>query len=95
MIGGHSTRFSRIVLLVALTILGALWFVYFDSFSLMKRRQWNQEFMELQEENERLRAEIAVLEARLEAPPTDEEIEKIAREQYGMRRKGETVYRVE
>ena len=90
-----STRFSRAFLLVALALLGAVWFVYFDSFSLVKRQKWSREYEELKAENVRLKAEIEALELRLEAPPTDEEIERIAREQYGMRREGETVYRVE
>ena len=89
------TRYPRLFLLLALVLLGALWFIYFDSYSLVKRQQWSREHLELQQENERLRAEIEALQARLEAPPSDAEIEKIAREQYGMRREGETVYRVE
>ena len=90
----NAARFSRTFLLLALAAVGVLWFVYFDSYSFQKRQQSSREYMELKAENERLKAEIEVLEARLEAPPTDEEIEKIAREQYGMRREGETVYRV-
>lgn len=43
-------------------------------------------------ENEQLRETVARLEAELERGLTDEEIERIAREQYGMRREGETVY---
>ncbi len=89
-----STRYPRAYLLLALALVGILWFIYFDSYSLVKRQQWSREFVELQAENDRLKAEIQALEARLEAPPTDDEIEKIAREKYGMRREGETVYRV-
>ena len=90
----HSTRLSRTFLLLALALVGLLWFVFFDSYSLVRRQRWNRELIELQQENERLRAEIESLETQLEEPPTDEEIEEIAREKYGMRREGETVYRV-
>ena len=79
----------------ALIMLGLLWFVWFDSYSLVKRSRWEREFMELNEENSQLRLEIAGLESLLTAPPTDETIERIAREQYGMRKPDETVYRVE
>lgn len=78
-----------------LLFLGALWFVWFDSFSLVRRARWKQEYAELQRKNDSLQTQIATLESELAAPPSDETIEKIAREQYGMRREGETVYRVE
>ena len=80
---------------VTVLLLGALWFVFFDSYSLVKRVRWHHEHARLTQENEALRREVETLEARLAKPLPDEVIEKIAREQYGMRRPGETVYRVE
>ena len=82
-------------LLFMLLFWGALWFIWFDSFSLVRRVHWKNEFVKLRHENDSLQAEIATLESKLGSPPSDETIEKIAREQYGMRREGETVYRVE
>ncbi|HMB93321.1 MAG TPA: septum formation initiator family protein [Rhodothermales bacterium] len=76
-------------------LVAALWFAFFDSHSLAKRIAWHHESQQLLEENTRLQQEINVLEARLAQPLSDEVIEKIAREQYGMRRPGETVYRIE
>ena len=81
-------------LIVVVVLLAALWFTFFDSHSLVKRVRWHQEVARLTEENETLRQEIEVLEERLAEPLSDEVIEKIAREEYGMRRPGETVYRV-
>jgi len=95
LLGRVATWFSRSFFLLTLMFLGAVWFIYFDSYSLIKRHRWQGELQDLQEENERLRTEIMELEQRLEAPPSDEEIERIAREQYGMRREDETVYRME
>ncbi|MCY3594627.1 MAG: septum formation initiator family protein [Bacteroidetes bacterium] len=89
-------RLSPLVLIgsvIAVWLL--LQFVWFDSYSWVRYRDWQKEHEELLEENARLQAEIIELRALLEAPPSDEVIEKIAREQYGMRREGETVYRVE
>ena len=82
-------------LLVVTIILAALWLTFFDSHSLVKRVRWHQETARLTEENEALRQHIEDLETRLAEPLSDEVIEQIAREQYGMRRPGETVYRVE
>ncbi len=82
-------------LIVVVVLLAALWFTFFDSHSLVKSVRWHQEMARLTEENEALRQEIEALEERLAEPLSDEVIEKIAREEYGMRRPDETVYRVE
>jgi cell division protein FtsB len=82
-------------LILTVVVLAALWFLFFDSHSLTKRVRWHQEYARLAAENEALRHEIEVLEERLKEPLSDEVIEKIAREEYGMRRPDETVYRVE
>ncbi len=88
----HRLRAPIIVTIIAV---GALWFAFFDSYSLTRRIRWHREYVHLTQENERLRQEVKELEIQLEAPPTDEMIEQIAREQYGMRRPDETVYPVE
>ena len=83
-------------LLIAVVIVGAaVWFVFFDTYSIRNRRAWQSELQLLEEENTRLRLEISRLQDELAHPPTDEAIEKIAREEYGMRREGDVVYRVE
>lgn len=91
-----STRWlsrRRLLLLGAAALV--CWLLFFDSHSVWKRTAWHYEASELREENDALRARIGELEARLEEAPTDEEIERIAREKYGMRKPGETVYRVD
>lgn len=87
-------RLTRL-LLIGLMFAGLLWFTWFDSYSLVRRAKWQRDYEQLVEENMQLRSEIAELQSMLENPPNDETIEKIAREQYGMRRDGETVYRIE
>lgn len=87
-------RLTRL-LLIGLMFAGLLWFTWFDSYSLVRRAKWQRDYEQLVEENIQLRSEIAELQSMLENPPSDEAIEKIAREQYGMRRDGETVYRTE
>lgn len=87
----HLTRW----LAAAAGLFLVVWLVFLDSHSVAKRIHWHQQEAQLAEENERLRAEIDALEKKLQEPPSDALIEQIAREQYGMRRPGETVYRVE
>ena len=86
-------KLRRRALLAAVVLLFG-WIALFDSHSLWRRAGYHREAARLAEENEKLRAEIEVLEARLKTPLSDENVEKVAREQYGMRRPGETVYRV-
>lgn len=89
-----SSRLLRRLLLAAVVLL-AVWVLFFDSHSVIKRLRWHREYTELSAENEHLRQEIDVLEDRLDDPLSDEVVEQIAREEYGMRRPGETVYPVE
>ena len=72
-----------------------VWVAFFDSHSLARRIAWHQELGHLNRENADLREQIRTLEDGLEATPSASVVEQIAREQYGMRRPGETVYRVE
>lgn len=88
------TRLRRPVLLAALLVLLA-WLLFFDSYSVWKRVGWHREHARLKAENAELKARITELEQMLEDGLSDEVVERIAREQYGMRRPGETVYRVE
>ncbi len=90
-----SKRSYKRWLLLSLVLVALVWVAFFDSHSLVKRYRWHQEHVQLAEENRSLRRAIDTLETRLAEPPSDELIEEIAREQYGMRRAGETVYRIE
>ena len=90
----RTPRTRRRLLLAGLV--GVLvWIIFFDSHSLLRRAGFSNEKDRLEEENRLLRAEIERIEAELERPLSDDEIEQVARERYGMRRPGETVYRVE
>lgn len=71
-----------------------VWLMFFDSHSLMSRIKWYGEYKSLQSQNEALRSDIEFLEGELEKGLSDESVEKIAREDYGMKRENETVYPV-
>jgi len=93
-----SSRISEIFLrfkLVAVALLVSLVLVYllfFDSHSIYSRVQLHNELSQLEVDNEELRHEIQRLEEQLSRPLTEEEVEKLARENLGMSKDGETVY---
>lgn len=87
-------RLRRWLLVGGLTV-GTVWFVFLDSHSLLQRGRYFAEARALAAENAALQAEIDRLDAQLDAGLSDELVETVAREQYGMRRPGETVYPVE
>lgn len=85
----------RRLLLAAIALIALLWVAFFDSHSLLTRYRITQERDRLLEENAALKARIEQLEADLERVDSDEMVERVAREQYGMRKEGETIHRVE
>jgi cell division protein FtsB len=82
-------------ILIGAAVVAVVWVAFFDSHSLLKRAQWHWEARSLATENERLREDIQSVQRQLEALKSDATIEEIAREEYGMHRPGETIYRVE
>ena len=87
-------RLRRRALIVGLAAL-AIWVAFFDSHSVFRRVSYARELDRLTVENERLAAENEQLTAQLDRGLDDATLERVAREQYGMRRPGERVYRVE
>jgi len=87
-------RLRRRVLLVGLAAL-ALWVAFFDSHSVLRRVGYARELDRLMLENDQMAAENEQMEAQLARGLDDATLERVAREQYGMRRPGERVYRVE
>lgn len=90
----HKPRLRHRILLGGIFLL-VVWLAFFDSHSLFKRYRWHRERTALAAENQRLEREIDALSNELSEGLSDDVVEQIAREQYGMRRPGETVYRVE
>ncbi len=94
-LSADTKRRLRKIILCAIVAAALASFVFLDSHSLLKRMTWHNEYTEVSQENERLRADIGRLEKEVNEGLSDEAVEKIAREEYGMHRPGETVYPVE
>ena len=88
-------RWKKTFLLGLLGVFFVVWFGFLDTYSLFTRYQLNKEKKELIQNTERLRNESVILEEKIKAIETNPLLlEKIAREDYGMRKPGETVYRI-
>ncbi len=89
-------RWKKSVLTGVLVVAALSWILFFDTFSLLTRYQLSSKEDQLKEDIERLEAQIRELESQIERLEKDPAlIERIAREEYGMRKPGETVYTVE
>ena len=73
----------------------ALWFLFIDTYSLLTKYQLDSKKEDLIERTAELERKTAELEQKIkELENNPDLLEKIAREEYGMRKPGETVYRV-
>lgn len=81
-----------------LLILGAfvvVWFAFLDTYSLLTRYQLSERKEDLREKTEQLEAETAQLQEKIKDLKSDSTLlERIAREEYGMRKEGEVVYKI-
>jgi cell division protein FtsB len=72
-----------------------IWFTFIDTYSLWTRIQLNYRMDELQAKKEKLQEETQVLKGKIQDLETDPTLlERIAREEYGMKKEGETVYKI-
>lgn len=71
------------------------WLTFLDSHSLIRRVGYYHNLRQVTAENDRLREQNTELAQHVNEGLSDEMTERVAREQYGMRRPGETVYRLE
>lgn len=89
-------RWKKSFLLAILLAFSAIWFLFLDTYSVYTRYELNRRHAELERRAEQLREETTLLETKLKDLQNNADLlEKIAREEYGMRMPGETVYIIE
>lgn len=89
-------QWKKSFLVTILVAFVAVWFLFIDTYSLYTRYELNQRKTELEQRTEQLREDTAILEQKLEYLRDNPDLlERIAREEYGMRKPGETVYMIE
>ena len=88
-------RWNKKILLGLLGLVLVIWFLFVDVYSLKTRWDLGQQKKDLIQKTEELKSESETLEQdiqKLENKP--DLIEKIAREEYGMKKPGEKVYKI-
>ncbi len=72
-----------------------VWFMFIDTYSIWTRIELSQRKAELKAKKERLKTETSTLKKKIENLKTDPFLlERIAREEYGMKKEGELIYKV-
>ncbi|MDZ7716723.1 MAG: septum formation initiator family protein [Balneolaceae bacterium] len=72
-----------------------IWFLFIDTYSVWTRYQLIQRKNDLKAKTEKLELRTAELKQKIDALKNDPALlERIAREEYGMKKEGETVYKV-
>lgn len=88
-------RWSKSFLLVVMGAIILIWFAFIDTYSLWTRYQLYQRKQTLQVKISRLKKETKELKHKIHRLKNDPELlERIAREKYGMKKEGETVYKI-
>ncbi len=89
----RSLHWKRSWIMWLLTAFIAVWFLFFDTYSVMTKFKLERQKKDLIERTEDYTQRIAELESKIESLENNPDlIEKIAREDYGMRKPNETVY---
>ena len=92
----NSFRWKRSWLILLLAVFLGIWFLFFDTYSLMTKIKLENQKKDLIERTEEYQKRTAELEQKIEDLENNPDlIEKIAREDYGMRKPDETVYKIQ
>ena len=88
-------RWKRSFIISILVAFIAIWFLFLDTYSLWTRHQLTQKKEQLIEKTAVYNAKAEDLKIKIDEIKTNEKlIGKIAREEYGMRKPGENVYKI-
>jgi cell division protein FtsB len=89
-------RWNKSLLISLLAACIVIWFLFFDTYSLFTKIQLENRKEELIERTAEYEKKAAQLDEKIEQLENNPDlIEKIAREDYGMKKPDETVYKVE
>lgn len=88
-------NWKRSILVSTLIGFVAVWFLFFDTYSLLTKVQLELKKNDLIERTEEYQMQTIELESKIDDLEKNPDLlEKIAREDYGMRKPNETVYKI-
>lgn len=88
-------RWSKSFLLLVMGGVILIWFAFIDTYSLWARYELYQRKETLKEEITQLKIKTSDLKQKIHELESDPQLlERIAREEYGMKKEGETVYKI-
>jgi cell division protein FtsB len=88
-------RWRKSFLLLILGGIVFVWFAFLDTYSIWTRIELYMQKNELQEQTLKLKEDTELIKDKIERLEKDPMLlERIAREQYGMKKNGETVYKI-
>lgn len=88
-------RWRKSFLVLILGGFVVIWLAFIDTYSIWTRVELSQRKVELKEQKQQLKAETLILKQKIEYLETDPFLlERIAREEYGMKKEGETIYKI-
>ena len=88
-------RWKKSILFLVLGSFVLIWFAFIDTHSLKTRWDLAEKKAKLIERTKELEIDAEVLKTKIETLENDPALlEKIAREEYGMKKPGETVYKI-
>lgn len=88
-------RWNKSFLVLLLAAFIVIWFSFIDVYSLKTRWELHERKQDLKVKTEELAEKSEEIKTRMKALENDPALlEKIAREEYGMRKPGETVYKI-
>jgi cell division protein FtsB len=88
-------RWNKKVLLVLLGGFIFIWVAFLSTYSLLARYKLHRRYKHLQKQTRQLQADTKTLKQKIDKLKTDPALTKrLAREKYGMKKPGETVYKI-
>ena len=88
-------RWSKSFLLLVLCGIILIWVSFIDTYSLWARYKLNERYDDLKVKTEQLESDTKLLKQKIDNLSNDPALlERIAREEYGMKKEGEIIYKI-